>query len=74
VSLFCHDDSDDRFLEKPAWNHDTGPVGEAFELLPGSIVGSWQVVRKISSGGMGVVYLAERTVDEDQPVKQRGRE
>jgi eukaryotic-like serine/threonine-protein kinase len=70
LSLLHHDDSDDRFLENPAWNHDTGPVDEGFELLSGSIVGSWQVVRKISSGGMGVVYLAERTVDEDQQVKQ----
>src|SRR5215469_13029251 len=62
VSLLRHDVSDDRFLEDPAWNHDTGSVlavgeeGEGFELLSGSIVGSWQVVRKISSGGMGVVY------------------
>ncbi len=28
VSLLHHDDSDDRFLENPAWNLDTGPVGE----------------------------------------------
>jgi serine/threonine protein kinase len=76
-SLLRHDDPDDRFLEDPAWNHDSqsvvagGEEGEGFELLSGSIVGSWQVVRKISSGGMGVVYLAERAVDEDQPVKQR---
>jgi serine/threonine protein kinase len=77
VSLLRHDDSDDRFLEGPAWNHDSGSVlavgaeAEDVELLSGSTVGSWQVVRKISSGGMGVVYLAERAVDEDQPVKQR---
>src|SRR5246127_3019346 len=77
VSLLRHDDSDDRFLENPAWNHDGGSVtdmGEEvqeIELLPGNIVGSWQVVRKISSGGMGMVYFAERAVDDDQPVKQR---
>jgi serine/threonine protein kinase len=77
VSLLRHDDPDDRFLENPAWNHDGGSVidvgeeAQEIELLPGNIVGSWQVVRKISSGGMGVVYLAERAVDEDQPVKQR---
>jgi serine/threonine protein kinase/tetratricopeptide (TPR) repeat protein len=70
LSLLHHDDPDDEFLENPVWNHDTGPVDEGFELLSGSIVGSWQVVRKISSGGMGVVYLAERAVDEDQQVKQ----
>ena len=77
VSLLRHDDPDDRFLENPAWNHDGGSVidvgeeAQEIELLPGNIVGSWQVVRKISSGGLGVVYLAERAVDEDQPVKQR---
>ncbi|MBV8102257.1 MAG: serine/threonine protein kinase [Verrucomicrobia bacterium] len=77
VSLLHHDDSDDRFLEDPAWNHDGGSVAgmgeepQELELSPGNIVASWQVVRKISSGGMGVVYLAERAVDEDQPVKQR---
>jgi serine/threonine protein kinase len=76
VSLLRHDDSDDRFLENPAWNYDGGSVtdvgeeAQEIELLPGNIVGSWQVVRKISSGGMGVVYLAERAVDDDQPVKQ----
>jgi serine/threonine protein kinase len=78
LSLLHHDDSRDGFLENRAWNYyDTGPVGDVgedgdgFELLPGSIVGSWHVVRKISSGGMGVVYFAERTVEEDQSVKQR---
>jgi eukaryotic-like serine/threonine-protein kinase len=77
LSLLHHDDSRDGFLENPPSNHDTGPVvdvgdeGDGFELLPGSIVGSWHVVRKISSGGMGVVYFAERTVEEDQSVKQR---
>ncbi|HYZ73188.1 MAG TPA: serine/threonine-protein kinase [Chthoniobacterales bacterium] len=76
VSLLRHDDSDDRFLEKPAWYQegglatDVGEEAEEIELLPGNIVGSWLVVRKISSGGMGVVYLAERAVDEDQEVKQ----
>src|SRR5246127_567065 len=77
VSLLRHDDSDDRFLEDPASNHDSGSVvdvgveGEGFQLFSGSSVGPWPVLRKMSSGGMGAVYLAERAVDEDQPVKQR---
>src|ERR1700758_4011703 len=43
VSLLRHDDSDDRFLENPAWNYDGGSVvdvgeeGEGFELFSGSI-------------------------------------
>jgi eukaryotic-like serine/threonine-protein kinase len=77
VSLLAHDDSNDRFLECPAWNFDTEPgtggeeEGAGTGVSPGAIVGSWQVLREISSGGMGTVYLAERAVDAGQSVKQR---
>ena len=77
VSLLDHDSPDDRFLESPACVLNTQPVSNtnsenvATELHSGSIVGSWEIVRKISSGGMGAVYLAERAVDGDQSVKQR---
>jgi len=63
VSLLAHDDSDDRFLECPAWNFDTEPgtggeeEGAGTGLSPGAIVGSWQVLGEISSGGMGTVHL-----------------
>jgi eukaryotic-like serine/threonine-protein kinase len=77
VSLLAYDESGDRFLESPAWNFgsEPGTGGGQKEartgLLPGAIVGSWQILHEISSGGMGTVYLAERAVDVDQPAKQR---
>jgi serine/threonine protein kinase/tetratricopeptide (TPR) repeat protein len=76
-SLLDHDDPNDRFLENPALEVDTQWVGEPEEenqgtgLPPGTVVGSWQMVREISSGGMGTVYLAERAVDNDGSSKQR---
>ena len=42
---------------------------EAFE--PGACIGSWRVIRAISRGGMGAVYLAERRFDEDRGATQR---
>jgi eukaryotic-like serine/threonine-protein kinase len=42
-------------------------LGAAVEALedpaapkPGSVIGSWRILRKIAEGGMGMVYLAER--------------
>jgi eukaryotic-like serine/threonine-protein kinase len=74
-SLLEHHNSESRFLEDPAPLLDaqsTDGEGDAETgLLPGTVVGSWQILREISSGGMGRVYLAERAVDEDQPVRQR---
>jgi len=77
ISLLEHDSPDSRFLESPACVQDTQSVSETnwqnvtTELASGSVVGSWEIVRKISSGGMGAVYLAERAVESDQSVKQR---
>ena len=77
AALLDHDDPDDRFLELPVWDRDSCPTRETGEendangLPPGTAIGSWQVVHKISSGGMGTVYLAERAVDEGQRSKQR---
>jgi serine/threonine protein kinase/tetratricopeptide (TPR) repeat protein len=78
ASLLEHDQSGDRFLESPAWRlvDQSGTDDEVREsdlgIGPGATVGSWRLVHEISSGGMGTVYLAERTVDEeDEPVQQR---
>jgi serine/threonine protein kinase len=74
ASLLECDDSGGRFLETPAWRfhdeleHDREECG----VRPGTAIGSWNVVREICSGGMGTVYLGERTIDDDdQPLKQR---
>jgi eukaryotic-like serine/threonine-protein kinase len=79
ASLLEHDHSNDRFLETPAWRlndqggAESGPIEEELGVGPGTIIGSWRVVHEICTGGMGTVYLAERTLDDDddQPVRQR---
>jgi serine/threonine protein kinase len=78
ASLLENDHSNDRFLETPAWwsanlsGIGAGPVEEAPILRSDAMVGSWRILEEISSGGMGTVYLAERTIDEDdEPVRQR---
>jgi len=76
-SLLKHHDSDDKFLETPAWRFDdqsspNDTEEEEFGIRPGAQIGSWQILGEIRSGGMGTVYLAERTIDdEDQPTRQR---
>ncbi len=76
ASLLEQDDPSDRFLETPAWRFngrstaggDSGETG----IQPGTTIGTWLVLHEISSGGMGTVYLAERTVDEeDRQLRQR---
>jgi serine/threonine protein kinase/tetratricopeptide (TPR) repeat protein len=69
-SLLEHDFSQDRFLETPAFDlKDQLAIedhcdAEYFTGEPVPAIGNWQIVREISSGGMGRVYLAERAVDE----------
>jgi serine/threonine protein kinase len=77
-SLLKHHDSGDQFLETPAWRLDdqsgaaSDPEEEELGIRPGARIGSWDVLGEIRSGGMGTVYLAERTIDdEDQPARQR---
>jgi eukaryotic-like serine/threonine-protein kinase len=74
ASLLECDDSSDRFLETPAWrfNDELEHDPEKCGVRPGTAIGSWNVVREVCSGGMGTVYLGERTIDDDdQPLKQR---
>jgi serine/threonine protein kinase len=76
ISLLNHHDSQDPFLEHPAWSLATESRMEpdqeegASELPPGTVIGSWQMLRRISSGGMGTVYLAERALDAGESSKQ----
>jgi serine/threonine protein kinase len=74
ASLLECDSSSDRFLETPAWrlNDELGNDPEECVVRPGTAIGSWNVLQEICSGGMGTVYLGERTIDDDdQPPRQR---
>jgi eukaryotic-like serine/threonine-protein kinase len=74
ASLLECDNSSDRFLEIPAWqfNDELGNDPEECVVRQGTAIGSWNVLREICSGGMGTVYLGERTIDDDyQPLRQR---
>jgi eukaryotic-like serine/threonine-protein kinase len=75
ASLLEHD-SNDGFLETPLWRLDQEPTDEPppkeTGISSGATIGSWRVVEEIASGGMGTVYLAERTIDDaNRPIKQR---
>src|SRR5258708_13255237 len=70
LSLLEHADANDQFLETPAFRSEAAlgnQPGEVDEqplqreaLEPGTCIGSWRVIRAISRGGRGAVYLAER--------------
>src|SRR5260221_11017910 len=76
LSLLEHADANDQFLETPAFRSEAAlgnQPGEVDEqplqreaLEPGTCIGSWRVIRAISRGGMGAVYLAGRLIDEDR--------
>ncbi|MBV8274374.1 MAG: protein kinase, partial [Verrucomicrobia bacterium] len=75
LSLLRYANSEDQFLETPALQSELGLLDESEEsddqlappetLQPGTLIDSWRVLREISRGGMGTVYLAERSFDND---------
>src|SRR5260221_1481492 len=76
LSLLEHADANDQFLETPAFRSEAAlgnQPGEVDEqplqreaLEPGTCIGSWRVIRAISRGGNGAVYLAERWLDGER--------
>jgi hypothetical protein len=73
ASLLEHDDPDDTFLERPIETFgpsDSGTEVRRCRLEPASRVKSWTIIRKLGAGGMGEVYLAERTGEDDPTCKQ----
>jgi non-specific serine/threonine protein kinase/serine/threonine-protein kinase len=77
-SLLAFHDFDDSFLSVPA----VDPGWRVGDDLAGTTVGPFRLVERIGAGGMGIVYLADRTQGEfaqrvavkllDEPVRNAG--
>ncbi len=62
-ALLASYDAAEHFLEESA----TEKLARAAEGKPGDVIGHYTLIRKIGSGGCGVVYLAEQT----EPLRRR---
>lgn len=64
-SLLEADEGSERFIERPALAFSAELMADRpGELVYGSRIGHYQVLREIGHGGMGIVYLAARADDQ----------
>ena len=59
LSLLQHHSRAGEFLSRPAVEHVPDLLDDDRALAPGTIVGSYTIVRELGRGGMGRVYLAQ---------------
>lgn len=53
-----------RLLDRDVGDVAAELAGDDDDLPPGTVLGTWRVLREIGRGGMGAVYLAERRGDD----------
>lgn len=64
--LLAADSDDDRMLADPVANSARELAESAVDPWVGRRIGAWTIKRRIADGGMGTVFLAERSDDEYQ--------
>ena len=66
-AFLAFENQEDSFLKKPAVDFQKSFSAESdLNQLIGGQIGSYKIIREIDSGGIGAVYLAERSDDEFQ--------